>query len=96
MKLTIDVTEDDIRNGKRRIASQCPVRHAIARHASTRIDHLTVKPHTDFQCLGHWWSVSLDTKGGRLSFDLPRDVAARIERYDAGDEMEPFSFCIEL
>lgn len=86
---TIKVTTDDIRRGKRSSASFCPV----ARAATRALDDIA----TSVQAAGG--ELSYYRKSDRppwTSIRLPESVNRRIDAYDAGEEMKPFTFRVDL
>ena len=97
-RVRVHVTQDDINNGEREEGRHCPIARAITR----RMDDLTFVPSV----IGHRGAVFVDQEG--VSFD---DLASTtrwsevvtdgspvdfIRAFDAGREVEPFSFLITI
>lgn len=77
--MKIEVTKDDIMCGKRKSAHRCPVARAIKRICPIEVaDVIAVATRR----------LYVDTK----ETPLPREVGWRIDAYDEGEPMMPFSF----
>lgn len=82
--VTINVTQEDIDNGKRRTAYGCPVWLALSRVFPGK----SIATDSHSGSIGFWY------------FDTPRAVSAFINMFDAGDfdagdSVSPFSFELE-
>jgi len=80
--IRVDVTSKDIGGGKRSDAMHCAVQRAIERTLpdATRVE-------VDTQTVRF-----TDAAGQRWAYLTPYEVAGYIIRFDAGEEIEPFSF----
>jgi hypothetical protein len=83
VRLTIDVTQDDIAIGFKQNCQACPVARACF-----RILGVDVSVNGD-QVKDYEWPHVLES-------DLPPEVGRWIGRFDAGWEVEPFSFDIDV
>ena len=88
MRLTVQVTQDDIDAGVRDSCSRCPVAFALQRLANVRFaivnkHHATVVFGNDLQA-----TVNEDARS--------EDLFRRIHRFDLHGRMEPFSFSINV
>jgi hypothetical protein len=81
--MTINVTQEDIDKGVRRISDCCPVALSLFRLGYTGI---TVE-HDE---------VFLTTEHDDYVFALPDTVAEFIRDFDRRDEVSPFSFELEI
>lgn len=84
MKLRVEVTAEDIANGKREDSESCPIALALLRcdgvfGAEVNEDITTVTPDDD-----------------RLSGSPPKEASDFIDNFDAGNDVEPFAFEIEV
>jgi hypothetical protein len=99
MKVQIDVTEEDIKNGRRGIPSLCPVALAVKRTFGRKV--AMVGPCHDVQS-GTWWSCQLGAERGEegwkasLSFDLGKEESSRASTFDHEGTMDPHSFTVEI
>lgn len=96
MKLcTIEVTEVDIKNGKRGSRHNCPIALATKRMFpdAFRVD---AYPFEDCQTIGLLWNLHVNSFKGSLSFDLKGEPSKKANHFDHTGEMEPFSFDIEI
>lgn len=84
MKVTVSVTADDLANGKPGDACKCPVAKAINR-AVPRGRGAVVNP----SCC--WFGPAR-----RFKRDLPPVAHDFILAFDRGEEVEPFSFDLEV
>lgn len=76
--MRIDVTGDDIQNGHRAGCYDCPVALAIERATGEE---------------AHVFGSTVMLNGdSRRTYRLPNVALARIDAYDGGRSMEPFSF----
>lgn len=91
----IHVTEEDVQAGVRGNPKSCPVARAIRRIFPAAF-HCDVMCYEDPQCMGVSWSFSLQSMKSSLSYNLPREVVQRINRFDEMGTMEPFSFFVYL
>lgn len=83
--MKIDVTQEDIDNGKRGHCSRCPVALALSRIPGA--EYLTVGP-VDF---------GITLRGVRRDYALPEEAIVFIRTFDDGEiTPNPFSFEIEL
>ena len=76
MKLSIRVTQDDIKNGVPGSPYSCPVARAIRRVANRK----SVAVGVSYCRINH------------IRYGFPEMVADNISRYDLGYAMRPFSF----
>lgn len=82
-EILIQVTIEDIKNGVRAITRECPVARAMSRALDREI-------RTDSRV----WVVGDEPWfSGRY---LPHEVTRRIEQFDCGMGMRPFSFKVRL
>ena len=81
MKIRIDVTEDDIKNGRRGHGEKCPVALACQR--------VNVKNFSSVE----FGAVSFND-GKMISHSC--EVQEFVQRFDSGKEVQPFSFELEL
>lgn len=82
--MKIDVTADDIRLGKRCVATLCPVARAIRRA---------------MKCRWRRWVVRIDKiedNEGANEYLTPLKVVAFIRRFDNKKPVEPFSFELKV
>ena len=80
-RVRVDVTAQDIANGRMCNACACPVATALSRALNTFCAVL----------YGKWSTLNRDLRGA-----IPPDVDARINLYDRTGNMEPFSFEVDL
>lgn len=80
-RVRVDVTADDIANGRMCNACACPVALALARRFNLTCGVL----------YGQWSTLNRDLRGA-----IPPDVDARINLYDRTGNMEPFSFEVDV
>lgn len=90
--VTIDVTQDDIDNGARGNARECPIARAL-----DRTFPLEPLPEDATPGLAHWWSVTWFVKRyvkGEVTVvaSLPPAANEFVSRFDHDSEVEPFSF----
>jgi hypothetical protein len=88
MRVTIRVTAEDIRQGKRNNCYGCPITLAVARalpkfYAKVYKKDLHLIPR---QAQARPWQI----------FALPEQATRFVRDFDAGQVVEPFSFVIEL
>jgi hypothetical protein len=84
VKYEIEVTKKDIENGKRQIASKCPVALAVKRDAKSNsvIVGLGI---VMFRKNTKWTSLPLDAK-----------VCSFIKKFDSGHKVKPFKFTLTV
>ena len=87
MNLRIDVTQEDIEQGKRGDSRACMAHRAIDRATEGGLGEFGV--HYAF-CEG--WLKFPDFR----TLNLPEGIGARISRWDAGAPTEPFSFELDM
>jgi hypothetical protein len=89
--IRVDVTAEDIREGRRRDCLGCPIARAT-RRASGFIWVYVHNP-ADWE-----WAVSLDNDRRELKLiaDLPPEAGIAAKRFDQTGEMSPFSFDLTL
>ena len=80
-RVRVDVTADDIANGRMCNSCYCPVATALSRALNTFCAVL----------YGKWSTLNRDLRGA-----IPPDVDARINLYDRTGNMEPFSFEVDV
>jgi hypothetical protein len=80
MRITIDVTADDIANGVRGRCSTCPVALAVRRVPG----------------LEKWEVGGMSAFYGASSFPLPCAASRFIMDFDGGRPVEPFSFEVDV
>lgn len=85
MKITIDVTQEDIDLGCRLRVKNCMVHRAFMRATEGAFPESYVLPVTGLH-------LAEDTKG----IALPWQVSARIIEWDSGNIIKPFGFEIDL
>jgi hypothetical protein len=86
MKVTINVIDEDIREGLARDCWDCP----ISRATNRELPQFKAAVFDDALIL-----IPLDG-GMNLTFDLPLEAQKFIAEFDDGDEPEPFSFELEF
>lgn len=99
MKVIIAVTKKDIADGVCFDAEKCPVSLAVKRHLRSPV---RVSTNNDVDA-STWCNsglftnrISFKVKGGMLVIQrLPAGVAARVNAYDKGKGMKPFSFTLQ-
>lgn len=72
MYFSISITKEDIEKGERGNINQCPLAKAFRRLFPTAFS-VRISPHFDVQS-GIWWTASIDSFNGHLSFNIPSDV----------------------
>lgn len=87
----VDVTADDIKNGRRSSAPGCPVALALR-----RLGYNT--PHVSGRdvCINHGLDGNNFLAPDHLYVTLPQEVAVFTRAYDDGHAVEPFSFEADL
>lgn len=85
-KLRVEVTAEDIAQGVRNQAFECPVACALTRSG---LDHPSAWPSRVYY-------GPFDAPNGRLTAKLPEEAAAFIAAFDDGRPVEPFAFEIEV
>lgn len=80
MRLHVEVTEDDIKQGEAGSCLNCPIALALQRHS----------PNTDIVVQGDWCVF------GDREADLPPAAQAFIAAFDDGDPVESFAFDLDL
>lgn len=85
MKITVDVTQEDIDRGHRLECEECPVAHALRRSLPT-LRQVVVGRHY----------VTLGLASGTLTPESPEGVRAWVDAFDRGEPAGPFSFTLEL
>ena len=98
MSIVVEVTKDDIRQGVRKDACQCPIAIAITRAIKTQIEYSTgIEPEdmsveVDFDDIRYW---NHDISGDEFNL-FPVDeedwyeIKNFIENFDLGNDVEPF------
>lgn len=79
--ITVSVTQEDIEKGRRKEARSCPIALAARRAFKERplaVDGWSIVLHAD--------------REDEQSLRLPRDAERRLDAFDEGDPMEPFTF----
>ncbi len=92
MKITIDVTADDIKKGSTYCSTLCPVTRAMARAVGL--------PERTPQNASRWEAMTQPSRllaVGRetIMCDTPPEVRDRIIEWDARGKMDPFTFSVE-
>lgn len=90
----VEVTEEDVKNGKQGRPNLCPVALAIRKIFKDAF-HFRVRAHHDIQS-GWWWTVNVQSHKGSLSFTLPDEIVKRVKAYDETGLMDPFTFPLEI
>lgn len=85
MNKKITVTAKDIAKGKREDSGACPVYHAIRRAI----------PKSTYVEVG-LFAIGWKHQERHWHWVLPRDISLKINEYDSGLKMKPFSFVIPL
>ena len=80
-RYSIEISEEDIAKAKQNDSYMCVVAQAIARTISD-----ATQIHVDVQ------TIRFSTNGDRLVYLTPYAVQGYIVAFDAGDEIQPFSF----
>lgn len=90
--LRVEVTEEDIKNGKRDNCKKCPVVLALAR--TLGVKNVDVRWYNaDSQSLEEpYYGASFVIAYQSFSLKLPPEVGTKISKYDRSGEMQPFSF----
>jgi hypothetical protein len=86
--MKIKVTQEDIQQGYRGQATNCPVALAVGRILHRPIGDIIISPILD-----DWW-VSIYPEETRHT--LPKEVGLKIGVYDRYSEMEPFEFELDV
>tara|TARA_R100000329_G_scaffold86698_1_gene73102 strand:- start:774 stop:1091 length:318 start_codon:yes stop_codon:yes gene_type:complete len=98
MSIVVEVTKDDIRQGVRKDACQCPIAIAITRAIKSQIEDSTgIEPEdmsveVDFDDIRYW---NHDISGDEFNL-FPVDeedwyeIKNFIENFDLGNDVEPF------
>jgi hypothetical protein len=94
MYFSISITKEDIEKGERGNINQCPLAKAFRRLFPTAFS-VRISPHFDVQS-GIWWTASIDSFNGHLSFNIPSDVRRQVELYDTGGNLTPFILEISI
>lgn len=92
MKLKISVTKQDIKRGKPRHASKCPVTLAIKRElhkAKVKFKVLYVRAST----FG-WEQYNMDKGWFPFMREQPEKVFKFVNRFDNNKKVKPFQFCL--
>jgi hypothetical protein len=88
MMLKVEVLDIDIEGGMKRNPHKCPVARAVAR--TVRNSFLGVSSvHVTRRF------ISFENVNERWKFKTPAAVVIFIERFDQGDEVDPFEFEIQ-
>ncbi|QEM41480.1 hypothetical protein SEA_FORZA_11 [Gordonia phage Forza] len=91
-ELTVTVTEDDIREGKKNSPLSCPIALAI-RHSGPNVEHA---------CVGRedvsveWAPPTRASVRPRGEYRMPKEASEFIHRVDNGLAVEPFEFTMTL
>jgi hypothetical protein len=94
MILTINVTEEDIKHGKPRICSDCPVALAILRAICT-----AAPSDSDFYAIkvtSHCCFMWLDPSQDRIHTLLPYEAINFIDKLDRTMLVKPFTFDLKI
>jgi len=87
----LEVTEEDIRNGKRGSETKCPVALALKRKfPDAFLVHASADE--DCQCMGVSWFIRVQSHKGSISMNLHSEVSKKLSEYDRVGTMDPFSF----
>ena len=98
MSIVVEVTKDDIRQGVRKDACQCPIAIALTRAIKSQIEDSTgIEPEdmsveVDFDDIRYW---NHDISGDEFNL-FPVDeedwyeIKNFIENFDLGNDVEPF------
>lgn len=86
--MKIQVTKEDIANGKPKKCARCPVALAIQRATASKHGCKFLS------CTASHATFRINRKVETVGF--PNFVSLRISMYDAGGTMEPFEFNLEL
>jgi len=78
--ITVRVTKDDIKNGKREDPKSCPIARAVRR----RLGHRFVRA-------AHGFLAVKDGRGAMLYYDAPSSYRDFIDRFDGGKFVRPFT-----
>jgi hypothetical protein len=92
-RVKIDVTADDIANGTRLNACQCPIARAATRAGLFAVEVYPSGGPDEFQP-GHPSEIIFGTP--RRSSRLPATAERFISAFDEGRTVEPFSFELEV
>jgi hypothetical protein len=84
MKVHIEVTEQDIKDGKPCTISSCPIARALRR----------TLPKSVAQVGGD--GITMNGVFGRRSITTPAKILAFVESFDNGYPVKPFSFNIDV
>ena len=80
--ITVDVTEEDIKNGVRQNGFMCPIACALKRHKQDEYDPI--------------WAGALHLRIGKFKGETPDDAFYFIDNFDKGLPVTPFSFTLEV
>ena len=95
MKLIVDITQEDINNGKRGKPNQCPVAYGL-RRLSPEAFRVDVNGRTDAQSIGYYWTAHVQSLNGGFHFSIPKDIVQRIKDFDKTGVMTPFTFTVDI
>jgi len=87
MKLRVDVTQEDIANGRKRNPSACMVARAINRASEGMLQAQV--------CYEHGW-LGPELDGASVKLPLKDSVKQLVVMFDQGMVVQPFSFELEL
>lgn len=96
IEIQVDVTADDIAQGTRYHATDCPWNRALARALAPLVPEgmdLVVETSVAFSDI---WVRSRSQPSRLLEIKLPSMVYSRIDRYDGGGSMEPFTTIVSV
>jgi hypothetical protein len=90
MSISVEVTEHDIRHGKRGDPCQCPVARAIRRAIGQPEAHVIVGVYA-VEAAG----CAIGEGDDAQVFVLPVRAARWVQQFDLGDPVEPIAFELE-
>lgn len=91
MEYTIEVTKEDIEKGERKDGIHCPVARAVCRVFGEPLGQIGVPTNT----IEYFGTTNRELyEAGEVR--LPYLVSRKIEEFDNGCSMEPFSFEVEI
>ncbi len=93
--MIIHVLPEDIAGAIPRASNVCPIANAVVRQqlaAGIDIKSVEIKKTGDVQCAGDWVMIIIRTATYEEKYEAFGDVLNKMQAFDAGKGMQPFSF----
>jgi hypothetical protein len=89
MKVTVQVTRDDIRRGQPEKCQYCPIAHALRR---------VIKPECGFLVTEFWVAIypTIHTSGPSYDARLPLFAHLFVKSFDNCEQVEPITFDLDI